>query len=70
MFLLDINFLLDTITGRSANSDRYNKLLMELIESDKHVYPSVQYQLLNILQKKIIKLLSKNYPVYYPFCES
>jgi UDP-2-acetamido-2-deoxy-ribo-hexuluronate aminotransferase len=34
MFLLDINFILDVITGRSVNSDRYNKLLMELIESD------------------------------------
>ncbi len=33
MFLLDINFLLDVITGRSVNSDRYNKLLMVLIES-------------------------------------
>ncbi len=34
MFLLDINYILDSITGRSVNSDRYNKLLMELINSD------------------------------------
>jgi len=64
MFLFYINFLLDVITGRSANSDRYNKSLMALIESDRACVSVSSIPTIEYITKKIIKLLMKNCPVY------